>query len=124
MCLLKLDLPKKLQEAKNADVDTNRRWDTFRQWMDTKFSFNCVKRLTPKGKQLASRDKEPTTENNHIMSPPRHISPKQGAAATETPSEDNPNTSKVINYANYTDQQIYQTIQKGLQQGQVLADAK
>jgi hypothetical protein len=70
MCLLKLDLPKKLKEAKNADVDTNRRWDTFRQWMDTKFSFNCVKRLTPKGKQLASRDKEPTTENNRIMLTP------------------------------------------------------
>jgi hypothetical protein len=111
MCLLKPNLPKKLQEAKDADVDTTRRWNTFRQWMDTKFSFNCVKTLTPKGKQLASRDKEPTTDNNHIMSPPHHISPKQGAATIETQSEDNPNTSKVINYANYTDQQIYQTIQ-------------
>ncbi len=37
------------------------------------------------------------------------------------PTEQNTNASDDINYANLTVKQIYQTIQKGLQQGQLLA---
>jgi hypothetical protein len=88
MCLLKPDLPKKLQEAKDADDNSKKRWDNFVRWMDTEYSFNFDQTLAPKDKQ---------------------------------PTEDNPNTSDEINYANFTVRQIYQTIQKGLQQGQLLA---
>jgi hypothetical protein len=88
MCLLKPDLPKKLQEAKDADDKSKIRWDNFAQRMDTEYSFNFDQTLAPKDKQ---------------------------------PTEDNPNTSDEINYANFTLRQIYQTIQKGLQQGQLLA---
>jgi hypothetical protein len=43
------------------------------------------------------------------------------APKDKQPTEQNTDASVEINYANLTVKQIYQTIQKGLQQGQVLA---
>jgi hypothetical protein len=43
------------------------------------------------------------------------------APKDKQPTEQNTNASVEINYADFTVKQIYQTIQKGLQQGQLLA---
>ena len=43
------------------------------------------------------------------------------APKDKQPTEQNTNASVEINYAGFTVKQIYQTIQKGLQQGQLLA---
>jgi hypothetical protein len=75
MCLLKPNLPKKLQEATDS------------QQIDTEYSFNLNQTMAPKDKQ---------------------------------PTEQNTDASVDINYANLTVKKIYQTIQKGLQQGQLL----
>jgi hypothetical protein len=88
MCLLQLNLPKKLQEAINSDDKSKQRWDNFQQRMDTEYSFNLYQTMAPKVKQ---------------------------------PTEQNTNASVEIIYANFTVKQIYRTIQKGLQQGQLLA---
>ena len=88
MCLLKPNLPKKLQEATDSDDKSKQRWANFQQRMDTEYSFNLNQTMAPKDKQ---------------------------------PTEQNTNASVDINYADLTVKQIYQTIQKGLQQGQLLA---
>ncbi len=43
------------------------------------------------------------------------------ASKDKQPTEQNNNASVEINYSDFTVEQIYQTIQKGLQQGQLLA---
>jgi hypothetical protein len=88
MCLLKPDLPKKLQEATDSDDKSKQRWAIFQQRMDTEYSFDFNQTMAPKGKQ---------------------------------PTEQNTDASVEIIYADLTVKQIYQTIQKGLQQGQLLA---
>ena len=88
MCLLKPNLPKKLQEATDSDDKSKQRWANFQHQMDTEYSFNLNQTMAPKDKQ---------------------------------PTEQNTDASVEINYADLTVEQIYQTIQKGLQQGQLLA---
>ncbi len=50
MCLLKPDLPKKLQEAIDSDDKSKQRWENFKQRMETQYSFNLTIRMIPKDK--------------------------------------------------------------------------
>jgi hypothetical protein len=56
MCLLKPDLPTKLQEATDSDDKSKQRHANFQQQMDTEYSFNL-------NQTMASKDKQPTELN-------------------------------------------------------------
>ncbi len=51
MCLLKPNLPKKLQENTDSDDESKQRWANFQQQMDTEYSFNLNHTMAPKDKQ-------------------------------------------------------------------------
>jgi hypothetical protein len=65
MCLLKPDLPKKLQDAIASDDESKERWDRYQQRTEQQYNINSKQILIGKDKQQTKTNTNPLAQINY-----------------------------------------------------------